>query len=480
MTRLTIDDLRPHQKEALDRLIARKRALLLMETGLGKTAVILFLLDRLFSRVPSARVLLASYKGVVTNVWEREAAKWEGPHRLQFHRIWEAEGRAACIAGAPGIYLANWERLTFVTDNAKEMPGFHACVFDESSALKSRSALRARQAMAISKPSPIVVLMDGTPRSGGIHELWTQMRIAQIEGVPRYAEFEEAYCERAGNGRLRDKPKAGAAFVARYGDDLLTYRAADWAKNLPEMIETTRHVTLPDDVYLLIQDLEDQLATFIDGQGRVEAKSARAVVTKIEQLYNGRALSGTPDDAHREVLRVHDEKLNNLARLVAELDGEPLLVAARYRADAQAIVERIPGAVVATAESVGGILADWQAGKIPVLVANPASLGHGVDGLQTAHHIAFYSQTWSAAKRKQTIARLLRSGQTRPVVVHDILIEGRQLDDGRYRKSLEEICRDRVAGNLDAEETMLAELVRHASGAIQTHDNKQETERTEA
>ena len=52
------------------------------------------------------------------------------------------------------------------------------------------------------------------------------------------------------------------------------------------------------------------------------------------------------------------------------------------------------------------------------------SLGHGLDRLQKAGHIVvWYGLNWSLDLYDQTIARLWRQGQERPVIVHRILID---------------------------------------------------------
>jgi hypothetical protein len=456
----TESELRKHQLTMLDFLLKHRRAAWWAEPGTGKTAPGLTAVARFMAKNPGGRVLIGSFRGVVRNVYEREARKWEHLSGLKFFRLWEAAGQKACIEGEAGIYLANWERLPWIIENAPTMRGFQFVWFDESSALKHRTSRRAKQAMAIASRAAICLTTDGAPRSGGIHELWTQLQITRPKCVGSFAEFEQEFCEKDDRGRMRDKLGASTALAEKLHDISIVFRAKD-VTDVPEQSTVTRYVTLPSVVYDQIDELSAQLATYIEGEGLIKTKDAIAVVSKIEQLMCGRALSGTPEDTDRRVLVVHDEKLDALERLVNELNGEPLLVAAKFKGIAQAIVDRIPGAVIATSDTVGTLMPDWQAGRIPVLIANTKALGHGIDGLQDggARHVCFITQVWSGSERQQFIARLKRSGQTGHVTIHDIIAEGitvEREDGSTYEKaSLDGIINGRVLGNIDAETGML-------------------------
>lgn len=444
----------------LDFLIKNKRVFWAAQPGTGKTAPGLTAVKRFLDKNPQGRVLISSFRGVVRLVYEREASMWDHLRDLNFHRLWEPGGQAACLEGAPGVYLANFERLPFIIDNAPKMRGFGFVWFDECSALKHRTSRRAKQAMAIASRATIVLGTDGAPRSGGIYELWTQLKIVQPNCIGSFAEFVKEYCDETEDGKLLDKIGASETLADHIKDVMIVFRARD-VTDVPEENNVVRHVDVPDEISKMIDELSAELATYVEGEGIIKAKAAMAIVTKIEQLMCGRALSGTPDDLERTVINVHDEKLDALVRLVNELNGEPLLVASKFRAMSQAIVDAIPGAVIATSDTIGGLLPDWKAGKIPVLIANTKALGHGVDGLQDggAHHVCFVTQVWSGAERQQFIARLKRSGQRSSVTVHDILVNSQtatKANGEEYeRKSLDQIIHDRVTGKIAAETNML-------------------------
>ena len=72
---------------------------------------------------------------------------------------------------------------------------------------------------------------------------------------------------------------------------------------------------------------------------------------------------------------------------------------------------------------------DWNSGKVPLMIAHPASAGHGLN-LQHGGHIAvWYGLNWSLELFEQFNARLLRPGQEHKVIVHFLLLEGTMDED---------------------------------------------------
>jgi SNF2 family DNA or RNA helicase len=104
------------------------------------------------------------------------------------------------------------------------------------------------------------------------------------------------------------------------------------------------------------------------------------------------------------------------------------------------------------------LLGEWQDGRIPVWVADPRSLSHGIDGLQKSCRIAIWcSLTYSHETYVQTNARLIRTGQTAETIIYRIIAPG-TIDD-----AVAEALRDKS----DTQTGML-----HAVRALQRMTNK--------
>ena len=76
-----------------------------------------------------------------------------------------------------------------------------------------------------------------------------------------------------------------------------------------------------------------------------------------------------------------------------------------------------------TEASLTNAMHRWKTGDCQLMIAHPASAGHGIDGLQKNGHIlVWYGLNWSLELYDQFNARLRRQGQGAPVMCHRILM----------------------------------------------------------
>jgi hypothetical protein len=100
----------------------------------------------------------------------------------------------------------------------------------------------------------------------------------------------------------------------------------------------------------------------------------------------------------------------------------PMLLVYEYREDLEMLFsllgEDLPylGGGVTNVQSDHNVT-QWNAGALPFMALHPASGGHGLNLQHGGSDMAWISPTWSPELWEQTIARLYRSGQTKPVIV---------------------------------------------------------------
>ena len=85
------------------------------------------------------------------------------------------------------------------------------------------------------------------------------------------------------------------------------------------------------------------------------------------------------------------------------------------------LLEEVPGAVDA---SIPDLQKRWNDGQIPVLVAHPGSVGHGLNLQHGGHTIVWASHTWSSEEYQQANKRMARPGQKKPVTIHHLISPG--------------------------------------------------------
>jgi SNF2 family DNA or RNA helicase len=186
---------------------------------------------------------------------------------------------------------------------------------------------------------------------------------------------------------------------------------------------------LPPAARKIYEDLEEEMIAVLDNLEVVTALSAAAASMKCRQVANGgiyRQLDHTPAVHSDKWQNIHDAKTDALSDLVEELNGQPLLVLYEFNHDLDRIRKRFPKATYAcdyTARDFPRIEKLWNEGKIEMLVAQPQSVGHGLN-LQDGHaqHICFYSQIWDLEVYDQVILRICRQGnKSKQVFVYHII-----------------------------------------------------------
>jgi SNF2 family DNA or RNA helicase len=157
-----------------------------------------------------------------------------------------------------------------------------------------------------------------------------------------------------------------------------------------------------------------QLLAEIDGE-EIEAATAAVLANKLLQYTNG-ALYTDGSGAWSET---HAAKLDALAEIVEDNPGETMLVAYNYKSDLERLVERFPQARVLDKKQE--TIDAWNRGEIPMLLAHPASAGHGLNLQKGGALCVWFGLNWSLEYYQQFNARLHRQGQTRPVRIAHIV-----------------------------------------------------------
>lgn len=134
-------------------------------------------------------------------------------------------------------------------------------------------------------------------------------------------------------------------------------------------------------------------------------------------------------DDRKEYVVFHDEKLDALQDLLAELEGHPCLVLYEFDHDRQRILERLGQIPVLGSglsdKKLDKTIDDFNSGQVPILLGHPASMGHGLNLQGSCHHVIWFGITWNLEFYDQAIARVYRQGQkSEHVFVYHIVASG--------------------------------------------------------
>ena len=412
-----------YQSFAEQFILDHPEAGLLLDMGMGKTAVSLTAADKLlYDYFAVRKVLVIAPLKPAKETWPPEIQKWDHLKHLTLSMILgSAQERIAALNREADIYIINRENVVWLVDYYKAKWPFDMVIIDELSSFKSSKAQRFRALKKVRKYIKRIVGLTGTPSPNGLLDLWPEMYLLD-EGKAlgkTLTSYRETYFlpdKRNATTIFSWKPKAGAeeAIYAKLDGLCISMKAADYLQ-LPERLFLRREVEMSEKAMALYKTLEkDTLLPFADGD--IDAPTAAVLTNKLLQAAGGAAY-----DENGNVKYLHEDKLEALDQLIEEANGQPVLVFYAFKHERDRIMARYPEAVDIKEDSA---VTRWNKGEVPIMLAHPASAGHGLN-LQAGGHIAiWYGLPTSLELYQQANKRLHRPGQKETVLIHHILMRG--------------------------------------------------------
>ena len=430
---LNRENLHNYQKQAIQHILDHQGCALFLDLGLGKTITTLTAIDELmYDRFEINKVLVIAPKRVAEDTWVREAEGWEHVKHLRLSLVLGTEAqRKEALWEKADIYVINRENVAWLVSYYGKSFPFDMVVIDELSSFKNQKSIRFKSLKKVRPKIKRVVGLTGTPSPNGLIDLWSQLylldmgeRLGKTIGIYRNEYF------RAGRSKghivYEYKLNKGSDDIIyeKISDICISMKAEDYLE-LPEKVIRDVSIPLSSKVQKMYNDFEkEQVLQLLDTE--ITAVNAAALTTKLLQ-YAGGAIY----DEERGVHEVHDAKLDALEELVESLNGNTVLIFYTYKHELSRIKKRLKSLNPRELKDSKDI-EEWNAGKIQVLLAHPASAGHGLNLQRGGHNIVWFSTPWSLELYLQANARLYRQGQTKPVMIfrlvakqtHDIRVVG--------------------------------------------------------
>jgi hypothetical protein len=427
---------RPYGKLMTDHLLNVPRGGLWADMGLGKTVCALTALDALFLAGESLPALVIAPLIVARDTWPDEARKWEHLHHVDVMAVVgdEAE-RLRALKYDASVYTINYENLPWLVDHYGERWPFRTVVVDESRKLKSfRLRQGGKRTAALAKVAHTkvkhLIQLTGAPAPNGLADLWGQAWFVDAgKRLGRtYDAFRQRWFQKSFDGYgMSALPFAQEQIQEALADVYLRVDASDWF-DLETPVHVPVYVDLPTKARLRYREMEKEMYTQVEDR-TVEAFGAAARTQKCLQLCNGAVyvdplVQGEEQRGPKEWREVHDAKIQALESIIDEAGGEPVLVAYHFKSDLERLRKAFPHARVLSDPAQ---MREFKTGKYEIGFGHPASMGHGVDGLQDhCHRIAFFGHWWDLDQRDQIIGRVgpvrqYQVGNKHPVYVYDII-----------------------------------------------------------
>lgn len=397
----------PFQRDIVRWALARGRAALFVDTGLGKTAMQLEWARLVHEKLGGNVLVLAPL--AVSSQTKREGDKFGIEVNV-------------CRTAAdlrPGINVTNYERLHHFDPSS-----FVGLVLDESGILKGFDGATRRQITDFARGIHYRLACTATPAPNDLIELTNH---AEFLDIMSGKEILALFFKQDGNTTHAWRLKGHAR------EDFWTWMAS-WSVAIRK----------PSD--LGYDDGAFELPPLEMHEEIVAAKPAPG------QLFPAAAQSlADVRSAQRESLA---ERVSRCAEL-ANASGEPWLIWCNLNVESEALAQAIPDAVEVrgsdSPEEKEQALLDFVSGKTRVLVSKPSICGFGMN-FQHCRNVAFVGLSYSYEQFYQAIRRCWRFGQTKPVRCHLVIAE----TEGAVRKSIERKERQAME--------MMAEIVERMAG----------------
>lgn len=377
--------LHEYQRFAVTFAVARMRAALFLECGLGKTSISLVWIEHVRAGKPA--MICAPLAAL--HEFEHECDRFLGDMPIRIIKTGEVDE-----------WLADPDGIALVTHHAfikqRDLSKMGAFVLDESSILKSGDGVIARNLVASCLGMTYKLALSATPAPNDPTEYATH---ATWLGYMRSdAEFRARFFVRDGKDwRVKGHAKAALPkWLARFAlwmTDPASYGMPCDA--LPKESYALRYYDLPSVEYADVErDLFGAAAGVMDMSARSSLRKAvyadETRLSHIAGLCDGPTIVWTIRNGHANEIEKHLTETGLRVRQIAGVTPDEDRVAA---------------------------VRGFQEGEVDVLVSKPSVIGHGVN-LQAARNMVFAGYDESYEAFHQAVRRSHRQGRSGQLGVH--------------------------------------------------------------
>lgn len=408
----------PHeyQRSAIQFFMSNDHAALFADPGSGKTAITLSVIKQ-----RKCTALIVAPLRVCYSVWPQEAEKWETGLSVS---VLHGPKKRQALNSAADIYVINPEGLKWYFENAYMLP--EMLVIDESSKFKAWSSMRMKLLKKHLPSFKYRYILTGTPTPHSLLDLFSQMYIVDMGKLLGKAitHYRTAYFEPYGfeNRQWRIRKGMDQMIYNRIAPNILRIDSTTFL-DLPDCTINDVFISLGKKERTLYLELEKEFFSEWNGK-ELSLNSSGSKYLSCRQVANGQVYTAT---GSQDYIVIHRQKFDALVDLIDELQGKPVLIAYNFRNELAELRKLYPKAPVIGGGEKGDInqiVADWNKGKIHVLLANPQAMAHGLNMQEGGHDIIWFSLTDNQEDYAQFNKRIHRQGVKKQVRIHRLIAKG--------------------------------------------------------
>ncbi len=422
--------LREYQEQAADFIYERDRSQILAKVGAGKTAIAATAMQDLLIDGLVTRWLVLAPKRVATDVWPVELDKWTPDVNLSVAVGTPAERLRALRSGSH-VMVTNYDNLQWLCEQKLNFDGI---VCDELTRLKNPSGARAKALHSVLDQINIRIGLTGSFTSNGLEDVFGQCKVIDDKLLGRAkGAFLQQYFVLINRdfGEWEPRPGALARVMERIKPATFLLESKEYADTLPPLHTVEVRCDLYDrEPY---ETMKKHFVLELAGK-QITAASAGAATNKLQQLASGWVYEShaAPDlDKPGKFIETKvphwcgSHKFDRLDDLLEENQREPTILWYWYQETFAELKRRYPDALTLDDKDV---VKKWNTGKHELLLAHPASAGHGLNLQAGGSSMVFMELPWSLELYEQAVGRLHRSGQKHEVWVY-VLLTNKTIDE---------------------------------------------------
>jgi len=401
---LNRDDLHDYQKTGIDFILSRSSCALWVEMGLGKTVMTLTALSDLLDDFKAFNILIIAPLRVANSVWGTEIENWSHLSHLTYSICTgKAIDRINGIESNTTIKIINRDNVVWLTRYFKEKKvkwPFDVVVRDEASSFKNHSAKKFKALKYNLSNIDRVIELTGTPAPNGYMDIWAQMYL--LDRGKTFPKNISRY-----RGSFFTQSRSGFKYIV---SDLGRSAIDKLCKPYTLSMKVSDHLDIPSrvDIHVVVKmslsskkkykEFEKDFVLMLN-DNEIVALTAGVLAGKLLQFANGALYL---EDG--SWIESHTEKLDALSDLIEDNKSENVLVGYNFKSDLVRLQKRFPDAVVL--DKKNETIERWNRGEIKMLLAHPASAGHGLNLQKGGSVLVWFGLNWSLELYQQFNARL--------------------------------------------------------------------------
>ncbi|HEX5658278.1 MAG TPA: DEAD/DEAH box helicase, partial [Polyangiales bacterium] len=300
---------------------------------------------------------------------------------------------------------------------------FHTAVLDEAQAIKNASTLRAKAAFELKADQRIA--LTGTPVENHLGELWSILNFVNPGLLGSEREFQQRFVRPI----QRDRDRARAQLLRRLVTPfILRRKKSEVLDDLPEKTVITLRVEPSAEERALYAAMSEEARERVarnpqPGQARIQLfaelmRMRRAACAPSLVLADG-APSSSKLTAFEELVQ---ELRDNGHRALVFSQFVDFLSLVRARLDAMGVAYQYLDGSSTPAKRSAAVDA-FQRGEGDLFLISLKAGGFGLN-LTAADYVIHLDPWWNPAVEDQASDRAHRIGQTRPVTIYRLLMQG--------------------------------------------------------